>query len=726
MKKNFLRLLLGAAAIFLSLTITDSRSLAGKNDQINTKELAEITIRVASLSNQLSKGKESSFVRNEFGELAKMRFVMLNELAETNPSEVLRVALPKEVLAKIPADLQSDFEKRSDLEGELEVIYECDGESDVLKYFIKTDAERLPVYFAKPPERELLSGSRVRVKGVRVGDAVILESDAESNDFQMLESIAVNTFGEQKVLVLLVNFQNDTRTPFTVAQANELVFNTSNSASVTNFYREASYQQTWLTGDSFGWFTLPINSGDCNGTTTASAARQAASNAGINLSLYNKFVYVYPNMSTCAYSGIAGVGGNEVWINGSLYLRTVAHELGHNFGIYHSRFKDCGTEVIGNTCTFSEYGNVADMMGYSGVTGQFNAFQKERLGWMNYGNSPPIFTVQSSGNYFITANSAQDSSPKALKILRASGEYYYVELRRSIGFDTTLSSTLMNGVVIGLNQPAFGKENYQLDMTPETTYWTDAALPVGRSYTDSGAGFTITPVSADNSGATVNINFGSQPSCIMVNPTISASPTATQWIGAGSAVSYNVTVTNNNNSSCSANTFNLQNSVPSGWSATATSPSLYIAPGASASTTVQVVSPNSAANGFYTVGLGAMNSGNISYANSVAANLAVYSSLGVSVSSDAPSYNSTQTVYLTANVAANGSPLSGANVTFTITRPNGTVAATGTAVSNADGITSFSYRFNRKKDSGGTYQVSANANLNGISGIGTTNFVLVK
>lgn len=720
MKKKLLRLSLGIFLMLSCLAIADFRISANNDDG---RELADMTIEIV---NRLETG-ENDFARFEIARLAETRFAKLSEMAEKNPTEVLRVALPTEVLAKIPADLQNDFEKRTEITGELEVIYECDGESDILKYFIKTDEERLPLYFAKQPDRELMTGSRVRVKGVRVGDAVLLESDVESTDFQTLESIAANTFGEQKVLVLLVNFQNDTRQPFTLAQANDLFFNTANSASVTNFYRESSYQQTWLTGNASGWFTLPINTGDCNGTSTASAARQAASNAGINLSLYNRFVYVYPKMTACTYGGMAGVNGSEAWINGSMYLSVVAHELGHNFGIYHSRSKDCGTEVIGNTCTTTEYGHMADMMGYPTITGHFNAFQKERLGWMNYGNSPPILTVQTSGNYFITASSAQDLGTKALRIQRVSGEYYYIELRRPIGFDATLSPTLMNGVVVGLNQPVSsvsGKENYQLDMTPETTYWTDAALPVGRSYTDAGAGFTITPVSVDNNGATVNINFGSQPTCVMANPTISATPTATQWIGAGSAVTYSVTVTNNNSSSCSANTFNMQNSVPSGWSATAASPSLYVAPGGNATTTLQIVSPGSAANGFYNAGLGANNSANVNYSNSVAANLAVYSSLGVSVASDAASYNSTQTAYLTANVAANGSPMAGANVTFTVTRPNGTVAATGTIVSNANGVASFSYRFNRKKDAAGTYQVSANANMNGVSGSGTTSFLL--
>ncbi|HVE58513.1 MAG TPA: NEW3 domain-containing protein [Pyrinomonadaceae bacterium] len=725
MKKNFLRIFLGLFLVFSCLAVTNFQTHASNGNEKRSAELSDLTTKIAELSGRVP--DKNDLAPAEFENLAAERFARLSELAEKNPGEVLRVALPPDILAKIPTDMQVYFEKNADTEGEFEVIYECDGETEVLKYFIKTDKERLPVYFAKQPDTEIRTGSKVRIKGVRIGDALAAEDGNSIENLEVINSIAANTFGEQKVLVLLVNFQNDTRQPFTVAQANDLFFNTANSASITNFYREASYQQTWLTGTAAGWLTLPINTGDCNGTTTASAAKQAATNAGINISAYNRFVYVYPNMSTCNYSGIGEVNGDEAWINGSLYLRTVAHELGHNFGIYHSRSMDCGTVVVGGSCTITEYGNMADMMGYPTITGQFNAFQKERLGWMNYGSSPPITSVTTSGNYFITANSAQDSGTKALRVLQSSGTYYYIELRRPIGFDATLSPTLMNGVVITLDQPAAGKETYHLDMTPETTYWTDAALPVGRSYTDSSAGVTITPLSADNGGATVNISFGSTPpqTCILANPTVTASPTATQWIGAGNSVTYNVTVVNNNSTGCSANTFSLQNTVPNGWNYSA-APSLTVAPGAGATTTVQVLSPSSAANGFYAVGLGALNSSNAAYASSVTGNLAVYNSLTVAASSDRTSYNATQTVYLTANVSANGSPMAGANVTFSIKRPDGTEAINGTAVSNSSGIALFTYKFNRKKDGAGTYQVSASASLNGVSGTSSTSFSLVK
>lgn len=614
------------------------------------------------------------------------------------------------------------------ISGKLEIIIECEQEKSQILYYVSTDKGRVQLDFQEEPAGDLRTGMQVSVRGEQRGSKLIVtDSTLPLSAASAAESIVTNTFGEQKVLVLLVNFQNDTRQPFTVAQANDLVFNQNNPTSVANYYREASYQQTWLTGNTFGYFTLPINSGDCAGYTTAAAARQAATNAGINLAAYNRFVYVYPNMSACSYNGIAEIAGDEAWINGSMYLRTVTHEMGHTFGLFHARSLDCGDQVVGGTCTTSEYGHVADAMGYTGVTGQFHAFQKERLGWMNYGGSPAITSVQSSGDYAITANSAQDLGIKALKIQRSSGDYYYVELRRLVGFDTTLSPALTNGVVITLDQPAAPRENYQLDMTPETTFWTDSALPVGRSYTDAAAGFTITPVSVDSNRAVVNVTFGTPPpTCIMAAPSVAISAPTNQWVAQGSTTSYTLQITNNNTSGCSSNTFGLQAAVPSGWTWTTATPTLLVLPGAVSTASIQVTVPLGAVGGNYPINLGAVNVANSGFAAQVSAGATVFSSLGISVTSNQASYTSTQTATLTANVTANGTGVSGVSVSFVVTKPDGSTGAVGTGISGSNGVAVFTYKFNRKRDPIGTFRATASAALNGVSGNGATTFVLAR
>ena len=123
-----------------------------------------------------------------------------------------------------------------------------------------------------PPQ--LLSGEQVVAHGVYLDldggtdahGAMALESgeqllmlaadggtDGGSNDGT--PAPVPNTFGEQRVLVMLVNFEDNPSEPFTVDDANNLVFGTA-----SDFFLENSYGQTWLAGDVEGWYTLPIQS----------------------------------------------------------------------------------------------------------------------------------------------------------------------------------------------------------------------------------------------------------------------------------------------------------------------------------------------------------------------------------------------------------------------------------------------------------------------------------
>src|SRR5207245_10793178 len=172
-------------------------------------------------------------------------------------------------------------------------------------------------------------------------------------------------------------------------------------------------------------------------------------------------------------------------------------------------------------------------------------------------------------------------APKALKILKYTNpttgvqDWYYVEFRQALGFDSDLattagayqmlSSNILNGVEIRWvpgSQPASGIR--LLDMTPGSIdpysgtvdlYTNDPALTVGNSFSDPDAGVTITTSSAAASGATMTVTL-TTPTCARAKPTVTASP-ATQAAPAGSTVSYTISVTNNDGAGCAPATFDV-------------------------------------------------------------------------------------------------------------------------------------------------------------------------
>jgi hypothetical protein len=439
---------------------------------------------------------------------------LLASMFESDPGHVLRVALTSELRASLPAAVRTDVEQHVELEGTLEVLQEDDANGARLRHFLDSGGTRLELHFATNPPGHL-TGDRVRVRGVRLDNMLALDSGTASVQIVTTPPAGSNTFGNQRTLVLLVNFQDNPVEPYTLSYADGLVFTTT-----SNFDREGSYQQTWLTGVTLGWFTIAIGSTVCDTLTLASLAQQAATGAGINLSLYTRYVYAFPR-NACTWSGMATVGGNpsKAWINGDLDLKVVGHEMGHNFGLFHAHALDCGSSPIVPPCTSTDYGDTLDIMG--NTPGHFNAFMKERLGWLAYGTSPPIVTVQTDGTYQLEPlESPPGGGAKALKILRSTDSttgkrtWFYVELRQAIGFDGFLSNgygNVVNGVVIRTGSESDGNSSYLLDITPQTDDWTDPALDVGLSFTDPLSGVTLKTISVNSTRASVKVTMGGGP-----------------------------------------------------------------------------------------------------------------------------------------------------------------------------------------------------------------------
>ncbi len=719
-------------------TVATANSAAKPVKSTDARDLTIALIDLASRYNAASPGAKGQLL----AQLIDVAHKRQNELAGTvdfDPAEVLRVAIPDSVRANLPPQAIPFLEESADESGTLEV-YHVDHVNPANDYYVHylTNAKgRFSLHFAGAAP-DYVTGTKVRVRGVRIDSAIVLAAGSDVTLTAALTAALPNTLGVQKTLTILVNFSDAPTQPFTVAQAQSTVYGTT-----SNYDYETSYQQTTLSGDVAGWFTIASTSTTCDSSTIASQAQKAASSAGFVLSNYNRFVYAFPS-NTCGWWGLGSVGGNpsQAWIQTKYGFSVVVigHEMGHNFGLYHSHSLDCGALTLdanAANCTASEYGDIFDMMGGGSSPPHYNAFQKERLGWLNAGISPPLITVNPQAGtttYTIAPlEDARNTSPRALKIARGGScagtqDWFYVEARQAKGFDSFLSgnTNVQTGVVIHKVTNGDANSSYLLDMTSATSSWSDPALVAGSTFTDPLTGVTIMPVSVGGTGATINVTFGAT-ACNPAAPSIAVNPTGTVWTAAGSTTSYSVSVKNMDSCGCAATTYDVGAGVPTGWSASKAQ-TASVSPGSTTTSSIAITTAAGATPAFYPVTLNAVNDSAPTMVAAASGTIAIASAPGVAVTTNAATYTRptkrNQTVYasITTTVTSSGSAVGGAAVNVRVTNPTGAVT-TYSATTGNTGTAVVSYPI--KSLSGvGSYAVNSTGTIGGMSQTASTSFTV--
>jgi M6 family metalloprotease-like protein len=736
---------------FITLTMTPALAQSGTASD----RLRSLNNEILHLNGAIQRARadEVQDLRVRAGAAIVERGKALEDLVERDPGLVLSMILPAEVTADLALrfpEAASSLEMHGTWQGSAERwIIDFPGGSHRSFIRLTTGAEALDVYYASPEPVETSPSGNVQVSGARIGNLVVAASDgiaalSPSDGMAALSSSDIasdttqcSTTGPQKTAVLLIKFPGVTPpSAITLQSVNDMMFGGGSGYSLNGYWTEASYGKASATGNVFGWYTL---SQPYTCATTDSMRQEAlnlAAASGVDFRQYSRLFLIVPDMG-CGWAGAANMGcatlstalysfnasttylNSNLWESGTSPAQIAMHEGGHNLGLGHSRSRDFGSEplgVPGASGTYQEYGDTFSVMG-TGGPGHYSAPQKAGvLSWLSSSNYQ---VVQSSGTWTIAPLEAPSSGLQALKIQRGTGNnaWLWLEYRQPIGYDRAYATNnvwageVFSGATIHYEDSTTAGEAYSdlLDFTPASDYgFVDPALIAGQTWTDPYSNLSLTVQSASASELTVIVSYGSQ-TCTHTNPTVTMTP-PNPGTAAGSSVSYSVSLTNNDSGGCSSSNFVWSSGQPGGWSATLSPSSVVVSPGQTVTATLVEAVPASALPATYEVMATAANG---AYTATAKANCTVTSvsvpTLTDTLSASGSTYSRRQTASLSSLVLSGGSPASGATVTFTMTKPNGT-QATRTTTTGSDGTVTWQYKIGAK-DPAGSYTVVSRASF---------------
>lgn len=400
-------------------------------------------------------------------------------------------------------------------------------------------------------EVDLTPGTEIKVwgtdspQGLRVSSFRAVSPTPEETQRSAL--INGSVYAPRSFAFVLVNLSSQGFKP-AITEADVLGRMINNVDSIRNYYVADSYGRQDITTQVFGPINYTLNG--CGTTSSTGGPGQLAADLrGMVPGTFQHYLWYFgtdQKAMGCSWQGLASLGtpdrpSKDTWYNASTSCVVLVQEPGHNFGMQHSSSIACpGASFLDdpNGCTADEYGDIYDPMGQA--CRHMNAWQKAYQGWFGGCNG---VSVTQSGVFTLLPLESRCDGAQFLKVKAAKTRvfnrpadgggsatveslgYYYVELRTPTDFDAMLGqnrNSLNPQILIHVaddlhTRTQKGVHTFLLDMAPSTKSFSDAALPVGQTFTDpmGGVSITATAVSATQATITVTVQGGTgAPTCL--------------------------------------------------------------------------------------------------------------------------------------------------------------------------------------------------------------------
>ena len=312
-----------------------------------------------------------------------------------------------------------------------------------------------------------------------------------------------------------------------------------------NYYGEISYGKVSIQGDAYGWYKLPydqahygknclsINDADCSGQDNSWEIAQDVvpqAEKDVNFANYNYVVFVHSgdgqesSANTNQVWSVTYMGGVDVPTNtGTLTQFSIVSELEAD-----------GAVSLGVWChEFAHLLNIPDLFNTNtgqSILGPWSLMDKGTWNGAPPGSSPAHLIAWGkiqlgfiSGSMLATANAgvastftidpteAVSNNVHIVEVPLGSSsnpsEYYLIEARADIGFDSALPDF---GVLISLvNNNAVVGPIRIMDGHPNIPNLNDAVWKVGQTFTDNVNGLSISITGKTGNSYQVTVNRGS-------------------------------------------------------------------------------------------------------------------------------------------------------------------------------------------------------------------------